>query len=129
MLKVAIIGCGKIADTHAAQIQRVRGCVLAAACDREELMARQLAERFGVEAVFSDVGEMLHRVRPDVVHITTPPQTHFQLASLALKSGSNVYVEKPFTVDTSEAEKLIELAETRGLKMTVGHDLQHSHVS
>ena len=44
-LRVAIVGCGKIADAHAAQIRRIPGCDLVGVCDREELMARQLAER------------------------------------------------------------------------------------
>jgi len=39
MLKVGIVGCGKIADSHAAQIQRIRGCQIAGVCDREPLMA------------------------------------------------------------------------------------------
>src|SRR5207237_2134607 len=52
---VAIVGCGKIADAHASQIQRIGGCELVGVCDREELMARQLAERFHVREYFSDV--------------------------------------------------------------------------
>ena len=46
MLKVAIVGCGKIADSHASQIQRIEGCEIVGVCDREPLMARQLYERF-----------------------------------------------------------------------------------
>ena len=43
MLKVAIVGCGKIADAHASQIQRIlEGCEIVGVCDREPLMARQL---------------------------------------------------------------------------------------
>ena len=48
-LRVAIVGCGKIADAHAAQIRRIPGCDLVGAGDREELMARQRAERVGAE--------------------------------------------------------------------------------
>ncbi len=67
---------------------------------------------------------MLESTSPDVVHITTPPQAHFSLASLCLESGSNVYLEKPFTVTAEEANSLIKLAETRGLKITAGHNCQ-----
>ena len=59
MLKAAIVGCGKIADAHAAQIGRVRGAEIVGACDREPLMAQQLAQRFPVRRCFTDVGEML----------------------------------------------------------------------
>ena len=62
--------------------------------------------------------------RLDVVHITTPPQSHYSLAKQCLESGSHVYLEKPFTITAGEAESLIRLAERRDLKITAGHNLQ-----
>lgn len=124
MLKVAILGCGKIADAHASQIQRIRGCEIVGVCDREELMARQLYERFRVRQYFNDLNKMLKVARPDVVHITTPPQSHYALARECLTRGCHVYVEKPFTISFNEAQDLISLAGKKGLKVTVGHDDQ-----
>ena len=98
MLKVAIVGCGKIADAHVAQIQRLKDCKIVAVCDREPLMATQLCDRFPIERNFTDATEMLRASRPDVVHITTPPEGHFELTRLCLEHGANVYVEKPFVV-------------------------------
>ena len=98
MLKVAIVGCGKIADAHASQIQRIKGCEIVGVCDREPLMARQLYERFPVKQHFSDLTELLSEAKPDVVHITTPPESHFDIAKLCLEWGCHVYVEKPFTL-------------------------------
>jgi predicted dehydrogenase len=129
VLKVAIVGCGKIADSHAWQIQRIPGCSIVAACDREPMMAAQFCERFSVPAQYADLGTMLHESAPDVVHITTPPGSHFSLAGQCLEAGCHVYVEKPFTLYAHEAEQLIELATQRGLKMTAGHDDQFSHVA
>jgi predicted dehydrogenase len=124
MLKVAIAGCGKIADDHAALIQRIAGCEIVGAFDREPLMAQQLFERFPIRRHFSDLSELLSEARPDVVHITTPPESHFELAKLCLESGSHVYVEKPFTLFETDARTLIALADETGLKITVGHDAQ-----
>jgi predicted dehydrogenase len=129
VLKVGIIGCGKIADSHASQIQRIKGCEIVGVCDREPLMAEQLFKRFPIKRCFGSVAELLGEAKPDVVHITTPPQSHFDLAKICLDSGSHVYVEKPFTVWKDEAEKLIELATQKNLKITAGHDDQFSHVS
>jgi predicted dehydrogenase len=129
MLKVAIVGCGKIADSHASQIRRIKGCEIVGVCDSEPLMARQLFERFPVKQYFSDLTELLTQARPDVVHITTPPESHFDIAKLCLDWGCHVYVEKPFTVHTEEARKLIALANERGRKITAGHDDQFSHVA
>ena len=129
MLKVAIVGCGKIADSHASQIQRIEGCEMVGVCDREPLMARQLYERFPVKAYFSDLSELLTAARPDVVHVTTPPESHFSIAKLCLESGCHVYVEKPFTLSEGEARELIELADENGLKITAGHDDQFRHAA
>ena len=103
MLRIAIVGCGKIADAHAAQIRRIEGCDIVAVCDREPLMAKQLAERFSIPQHFSDVGPLLAGAKPDVVHITTPPASHFPIARQCLQAGCHVYVEKPFTLEVAEA--------------------------
>jgi predicted dehydrogenase len=129
MLKVAIVGCGKIADAHASQIQRIKGCEMVGVCDREPLMARQLFERFPVRQYFDDLTEMLRVARPDVVHITTSPESHFDVARICLDHGCHVYVEKPFTLFESDARRLIALATEKGLKLTAGHDLQFGHAA
>ncbi len=129
MLKVAIIGCGKIADEHAAAVQLLPDCEICGVCDSEELMAGQLAERLGIKGSFTDAGRLLEVTRPDVVHITTPPQSHFSLAKLCIEAGSNVFVEKPFTVTAQEGEELVRLAEEKHVKLTAGHNNQFSPVA
>lgn len=129
MLKVAIVGCGKIADAHAAQIQRIKECEIVAVCDNELLMARQLHERFPIKKYYGDLAQLLSESKPDVVHITTPPSSHFNIAKLCLEQGCHVYVEKPFTVYEDDARKLVALADEKNLKLTVGHDDQFSHVA
>jgi predicted dehydrogenase len=129
MMRVAIVGCGKVADKHASQILRLRDCEIVGVCDREALMAQQLAERFGVSDYFDDVGAMLSHCRPDVVHITTPPLSHYPLARQCLEFGCHVYVEKPFTLNSEEAGDLIGIARACGLKMTVGHETQFMPVA
>jgi predicted dehydrogenase len=129
MLRVAIVGCGKIADQHAQEIVHIPGCEIVGVCDREELMASQLRERLNVAAHFTDVEELLDKAKPDVVHITTPPQTHYSLAKLCLEAGCHVYVEKPFTVNLADAHELVDLATRLNLKLTVGHNAQFSHAA
>jgi len=129
MLDIAIVGCGRIADAHASQIQRIQGCRIVAACDQEELMAKQLCERFHIKRFFSDLATLINELHPDVVHITTPPESHFELAQMALRGGCHVYVEKPFVLRNEEAEKLVDIAERTNQKLTVGHDHQYSHAT
>ena len=124
MIKVGIIGCGKMADQHASQIQRIPGAEIVGVCDNEPMMAEQMAERFHIGKYFAAVPEMLESLKFDVLHITTPPQSHFSLAKMGLDAGCHVFVEKPFTVYAAEAEDLIRLADRKGLKITAGHNAQ-----
>jgi predicted dehydrogenase len=92
-------------------------------------MARQLYERFPVQHYFSDLAQLLSEARPDVVHITTPPQSHFQIGRTCLEAGAHIYVEKPFTLNLEDAEALVRIARERKLKLTAGHDDQFSIVA
>ena len=129
MLRIGIVGCGKIAEAHAEAIKHTPEAELVATCDLEILMARQLAERFAAKAFYDDLARMLTEVKPEVVHITTPPQSHYIIARTCLEAGCHVLVEKPFTVNTEEAESLINLARAKNLKLTVGTDEQFSNVA
>jgi predicted dehydrogenase len=129
MLKVAIVGCGRIADSHAAQIQRIKGSKIVGVCDREPLMARQLFERFPVGGHFNDLQALLKEAKPDVVHITSSPESHFDIAKTCLEAGCHVYVEKPFTLNAEDARRIIEIAIRNGRKITAGHDDQFSHAA
>ena len=129
MLRVAIIGCGRIADSHTEQLRRIPGCEVVGVCDREPLMAKQLCDRFQIRRHFSDVQTLLDACQPSVVHIATPPENHFDIGRLCLERGCHIYVEKPFTLNLKEAQSLIGLAERIERKVTVGHDLQFSPVA
>lgn len=129
MIRSAIIGCGKISDQHAAYIQKMPDCKFVGACDNEELMAKQMYERFNVENYYADVHKLLKEAHPDIVHITTPGQSHFSIGKLCLEAGCHVYIEKPFTMNTEEAEELINIAREKKLKIMAGHNLQFNHAS
>lgn len=121
-LKIAIVGCGKIADGHVDEIRKLGSAAeLVAVCDREHEMARQLAVRQGVRGVYDDVDKMLATERPDVVHITTPPQVHLPLAKQAIDRGAHVFVEKPLTLRHADSVALIEHAERAGKKVGIGY--------
>lgn len=129
MIRVALVGCGKIAEAHCDIITRLPDSKIVAVCDLEELMARQMAERFKVESYFDNLDLMLRETRPDVVHITTPPQSHYEVAKKCLQAGCHIFIEKPFTVHGQEIEELINLAESKNLKLTVGTDEQFSSIA
>ncbi|BDG05851.1 Gfo/Idh/MocA family protein [Anaeromyxobacter oryzae] len=120
--RVAVVGCGQIADAHITQARRA-GAVVAAVCDASSHMAEQAAARHGVPTWFTELDALLEEARPDVVHVTTPPASHLALARRALAAGAHVYVEKPMTVDAREADELAEAARASGRLVCVGHNL------
>ena len=126
-LNVALIGCGKIADVHASLISRNPVARLVGGCDSNIMMAEQLCERYRVPNSYADVEEMIMEQDIDVVHVTTPPRSHFEIGKVCLENGIHVYMEKPFTMYHREARDLIGMASERGLKVTVGHDIQYTH--
>ena len=120
-LKVALVGCGKVADQHVAEIRKLRNASVVGVCDQEGLMAEQLAFRYDIGRHYCDFERMLEETRPDVVHVNTPPQTHLRLTTKAIDAGSHIFVEKPLTLDSKDAEYLIDYAERKNRKLTIGY--------
>lgn len=114
MIKAALIGTGQIARQHLSCLRELPDVAVAGVCDLSPAMAESAAERFDVPAWYTDARRMLDEVRPDVVHVTTPPTSHFALAMAAIDAGAHVIVEKPATVDFDELETLIGHASGRG---------------
>jgi len=109
----ALIGAGQIARQHLACLESLPDVEIAAVCDLSPAVARAAAERHGAKAWFTDYKAMLADVRPDVVHVTTPPTSHFRLAMDSLEADAHVVVEKPATVRLSELEQLLSCASAR----------------
>jgi predicted dehydrogenase len=114
VIKAALIGTGQIARQHLSCLSALPDVTVAGVCDLSPALAESAAERFGVPAWYTDHRRLLDEIRPDVVHVTTPPPSHFALAMAALDAGAHVVVEKPATVTRSELETLVDHAAERG---------------
>jgi predicted dehydrogenase len=110
VLRAALIGAGHIAQQHLSCLQALPAVEVAAVCDLSAAVAESAAERHRVAAWFTDYRQMLREIRPDVVHVTTPPPSHFALASDSLAAGAHVVVEKPATQTFDELERLVSRA-------------------
>jgi predicted dehydrogenase len=113
MIKAALIGTGQIARQHLSCLCALPEVEVAGVCDLSPARAESAAERFGVPAWYTDHRRMLDEARPDVVHVTTPPGSHFPLAMAALDAGAHVIIEKPATVTLAELDTLIARAAER----------------
>ncbi len=121
-LKVALVGCGKIADGHVEEIAKMPELArVMAVCDREPLMAEQIAMRYGLPAHYHCFETLLATEKPDVVHITTPPASHLPLAIAAIDAGCHVYVEKPLTLCHADSRTLLDHGARARRRVTVGY--------
>jgi predicted dehydrogenase len=109
-LKSVLIGCGMIAREHLAAIAELENVEVAAVCDLSPARAEAAAERFGIAKWYPGHEQLLANVQPDLVHITTPPSSHFSIAKTCLSAGLNVLCEKPITIDYDEFVILKRLA-------------------
>jgi predicted dehydrogenase len=113
-MRAALIGAGHIARQHLACLKELPGVEVVGVCDLSRAMAESAAERFGVAHWYTDSKAMFDQARPDVVHVTTPPTSHYPLAMAALDAGAHVILEKPATVTFDQLETLVGHARGKG---------------
>ena len=121
-MKTAIVGCGRVADIHIPYILKSKNVQLVALCDENEIRVKNLAQRYSLP-FYTSLSKMLEEIRPDVVHILTPPQTHATLAVQALLARCHVLVEKPLCLTYEEADAIYAAAWETGRQVSVDHTL------
>lgn len=122
-LRVALLGCGQMGLHHLRVIATLPNAKLVGIADpraKDELI-RDVAGSSVTIAASAEA--LLDQVRPDIVHVVTPPETHYLLGRLAIEYGTHLYVEKPFTLERRHAEELVSAAQRKGLKICAGHQL------
>lgn len=121
-MKVGIIGCGQIAKTHIPFILSFKDKPVVAVADPNEEMLKDTADAYQIEKRFRSADEMLSGFKPDVVHILTPPQSHYALCTKIIEAGCHIFLEKPMCLDLAEAEKLAKNAASANIKLCVDHN-------
>jgi UDP-N-acetyl-2-amino-2-deoxyglucuronate dehydrogenase len=117
-LRTAVVGCGKVAVTHATAWRRLPASELAAVCDVAPERARALASRFGVRA-YTDLAEMLDKERVEVLSVCTQHTQHVPPIETAAPRGVHVIVEKPLAVDLPSCNRAIAATRAAGVKLGV----------
>jgi len=120
-LRIAIVGCGKIADAHAEEIRKISTVQLCAVCDTEPVIAEQLAARYAIPRWYSDLGKLLDAEKPDVLHITTPPQSHLALTRIAVAAGCHVFLEKPIALRHCDTKAIFTAVNGAARKLSVNY--------
>ena len=119
-IKVAIIGLGAMGKNHARVLTRIPSAALAAVCDVDGKAATAVAQEYGCRA-YTKIESLLKETACEAAIVAVPTQLHFRVASMCLKAGLHVLVEKPITDSLSQARSLQLLAAQKKRILTVGH--------
>ncbi|HNL69944.1 MAG TPA: Gfo/Idh/MocA family oxidoreductase [Leptospiraceae bacterium] len=118
-IKLGLIGTGHMGQYHVnVALGLPTDYEVAGIFDASPTRRTEISERFGVPA-FEDVGALMDAA--DAVVVAVPTALHYEVARQALEKGKHVLVEKPMTTDVEHARELVELAESKGLILQVGH--------
>lgn len=119
--KLAIIGCGRWGINHVRTSHELFGESLVLVSDEREPALERANKICGHVRVTTDMDEIINNSDVNAVIVATPAETHYRIVRRLLEADKSVLVEKPITLDSSDARDLIELTEKRDLRLMVGH--------
>ncbi|WP_079527365.1 Gfo/Idh/MocA family protein [Halobacillus hunanensis] len=121
-LKVAIIGCGSIAQNrHLMEYEANEQVDIMAVCDIVEERAMVTAEAFGARS-YTDYEDLLAKENVDAVSVCLPNYLHAPVSIASLNAGAHVLCEKPMATSSEEAEEMINTAARTGKKLMIAHN-------
>jgi predicted dehydrogenase len=121
VVRVGVIGYGYWGPNIVRNFQSLEKCEVVAVCDKNPAALDRAASAYPGLYLTNQSSEVLASPGVDAVAVITPVWTHFDLAKTALRNGKHVFVEKPFTSTSEEAEELIEFADRSNLTIMVDH--------
>jgi len=119
-MKIGIIGCGNISGAYFGGAQKTDILEIKSCADLRMEAAQNAAQKYGCKAVTVD--ELLADPEIELVVNLTVPRVHVEVGLRVLEAGKHVYSEKPFGVTTEEAQKLVQLAARKGLRVGCAPD-------
>lgn len=121
-MKIGIVGCGLNSDYHIKFAKAYPGAEIVGLVDLDIERARRVAGQHGIHGAYADLASLVKQAGPDVVHILTPPKTHFTVAKEAIELGRHVLIEKPMALNLGDAAALFELARRHQVKLCTMHN-------
>ena len=122
-MKYALIGCGRISPNHIVAAQN-NGLDIVGICDINNLNMEDKVLKFSLPKsvhLYNDYNEMISIEKPELVAIATESGEHAKIALNCLKKECNLIVEKPIALSLEDADKIIELADRKNLKVCACH--------
>jgi predicted dehydrogenase len=121
LVRFGVIGYGYWGPNIVRNVSSLENGQLMTICDQNAAALKRAGKLYPGVTLTTDAREILTSPDIDAVAVVTPVWTHFELAKAALENGKHVFVEKPFTSTSQQAEELIELASKKNLQIMVDH--------
>jgi|SRR5579864_4307665 len=121
MIRIGVIGYGYWGPNIVRNLHGLDSTRVEMICDKSSASLARARKAYPGVSTCSDPEEILTSPNIDAVAVITPVWTHYDLAKKALQNGKHVFVEKPFTSNSQQAEELIELAARKNLTIMVDH--------
>jgi hypothetical protein len=119
VVKFGVIGYGYWGPNLVGNLDQLDGSAVVAVCDKSPTARKRIHKTYPHIKVVGETAEFVSSAEIDAVAIVTPVWTHYELTKAALENGKHVFVEKPFTSDSAQAEELINLAAKKNLQIMV----------
>ena len=119
MVKLGVIGYGYWGPNIVRNFAGHQDCEVVAVCDKNPAALARV--QYPNVRLMTEADDIVMSPEIDAVAIVTPVSYHYELAKQALENGKHVFVEKPFTATSAQAEELVELAERKNLQIMVDH--------
>jgi predicted dehydrogenase len=123
--KVLVVGCGNMGVSHAKAYHRMEAFQICGLVSRGTSKSELNKELGGVYNLYDDFDKALNDSQPDVVCISTYPETHEEFTVKSIESGAHVFLEKPMSCDINGCKRVIEAAYNYNKKVVVGYILRH----
>ncbi|MDI6803851.1 MAG: Gfo/Idh/MocA family oxidoreductase [Bacteroidota bacterium] len=117
-LNIGVIGVGHLGALHTKMFTTIESANVVGVYDQNFERSKKIADEFQTKS-FEEIDELLNSV--DAVSIAVSTKSHFDIAAKALTAGKHIFIEKPITENSQQAEKLIQIAKPKKLKIQVGH--------
>ena len=121
VVKFGVVGYGYWGPNVVRNLDQLDGSEVVAVCDKSPTARKRIHKSYPHVKVVAETAELMSSAEVDAIAIVTPVWSHYELTKAALENGKHVFVEKPFTSDSAQAEELINLAAKKNLKIMVDH--------
>ena len=120
MIKVALVGAGKMGLSHLSILGMQPNVKVVGVCDTSKLVLGVL-QKYSTFPGFTDFKKMLDEVKPNAVFVAVPTRFHYDYVKELVTRGIHVFAEKPFCLNEEQGKELVKLATTQKLVNQVGY--------